>query len=549
MVRRRFRTALTIAVVSLGLATTSFWLLNSGESFSLLSRELPLLTLVLIEIAILTTFNMAIRWLRWHFLLRRSKVHAKTKESLGIWMLSLPGIATPFYVGELVRAPLLARRFRTPFWIVLGIWSIERLADVYVLGFSVLAVRGHWSVLLGIGVVTALCVWVLRLVPHAQVVRTITHPFEMTVVVGSTLLAWALPALGLWILLLQLGTPLPARDVVEAFGVGTLLGGFSGVPLGVGVTGSAMILSLQAKGVPAEIATIGIALFRAGTAYYAIGIGLVALALARGFILPLLGAQPRRGHFDQIAEVYGENIPPHMVERLLLRKTDTMHAWLSEAAAQDGRRGLDVGCGQGWYVSEMAERGYRMNAMDLSIRQIQQAREHLAETGMVLPLCVADVAALPYADGSFDFAFSVNVIHHIARSQNRQAAFHEILRVLRPGGHFFLQEINIRNPLFRFYMGYVFPLLKDIDEGTEQWLVPEAPPDVQGGRWKTEVVYFNFLPDFTPAPVMKWLTGVESYLERSRLRRWSSHYVACLTKTDPLAEPLSRPQGTPGPQV
>ena len=533
MVRRRFRSAFIIAVASLGLVTTTFWLVGARGSISLLSRELPALTLVLIEIAILTTFNLSLRWLRWHFLLRRSKYDVGTKESLGIWLISLPGIATPFYVGELVRAPLLARRFQAPFWTVFGIWSIERLADLYVLGFAVLAVRGHWSILLGIGAVTALLIWALRLAPHAQVVRTITRPFEMSVVAASTLLAWALPALGLWILLRQLGAPLPAVDVVEAFGVGTLLGGFSGVPLGVGITGSAMILSLQAKGVPGEIAALGIALFRAGTVWYAIGIGAAALTWAGSFILPLLRARPRSDHFDHIAEAYGENIPPHMVERLLLRKIDAMQPWLAEAGAPKGQCGLDLGCGQGWYVGKMAERGYRMSAVDRSIRQIGQAKMHLAENSAAPSLCVGDLAALPYADGSFDFAFSVNVIHHITHSQTRRAAFQEILRVLRPGGLFFLQEINIQNPLFRFYMGYVFPLLKDIDEGTEEWLVPEAPPDVEGGRWKREVIYFNFLPDFTPAPVMRWLTGLEAYLEKSRLRRWSSHYVACLMKTGP----------------
>ena len=535
MFRRRFASALAIALLSLGLATTVFWLLNSREAFALLSRNPPVLIFGLIGTALLTTLNLAIRWLRWHFLLRRWKFFVKTKESLGIWLLSLPGIATPFYVGELVRSPMLARRFPRPFWIVLGIWLIERLADMYVLGFFVLAVNVHWSVLLGIGVVTALCVLVLRLVPHAHLVRTLTNPLEMSVILGGTVLAWALPALGLWVLLSQLGSPLPAADAVEAFGVGTLLGGFSGLPLGVGIAGSAMILSLQAKGVSSETAAIGIALFRAGTVWYAIGIGIAALTLARRLVLPLLGADRRSDHFDQISEDYGENIPPHMVERLVVRKTDAMQTWLSESDAQGDWRGLDIGCGQGWYVSRMAERGYRMHAMDLSTGQVKQAKAYIVGQGASAELCVADAARLPYPDASFDFAFSVNVIHHIARGPIRQAAFTEIIRVLRPGGLFFLHEINIGNPLFRFYMGYVFPLLKDIDEGTEEWLGPEALPVVEGGRWRPQVAYFNFLPDFTPAPLMRRLTSVENLLERSRLKRWSSHYVACLAKSRPRA--------------
>jgi len=186
-----------------------------------------------------------------------------------------------------------------------------------------------------------------------------------------------------------------------------------------------------------------------------------------------------------------------------------------------------------------------MSGMDLSVGQIHQARAYLVGQGLAAPLCVSDISSLPYADGSFDFAFSVNVIHHIAHWQARQAALREIVRVLRPGGRFFLQEINIRNPLFRFYMGYVFPLLKDIDEGTEQWLVPDGLPEVEGGRWEGEAAYFNFLPDFTPAIVTRWLSAVEMYLERSRLSKWSSHYVACLTKDGSPAGPLARPSVSP----
>jgi uncharacterized membrane protein YbhN (UPF0104 family) len=95
------------------------------------------------------------------------------------------------------------------------------------------------------------------------------------------------------------GSPLPGADAVEAFGIGTLVGGFSGLPLGVGIAGSAMILSLQAKGVHPESAAIAIALFRAGTVWYAMAIGLAALTLGRRFVLPLLGVERRRSHFDQ----------------------------------------------------------------------------------------------------------------------------------------------------------------------------------------------------------------------------------------------------------
>ena len=42
----------------------------------------------------------------------------------------------------------------------------------------------------------------------------------------------------------------------------------------------------------------------------------------------------------------------------------------------------------------------------------------------------------------------------------------EMARVLKPGGFLVVQETNTNNPLFRFYMGYVFPILSRIDDVT-----------------------------------------------------------------------------------
>ncbi len=104
--------------------------------------------------------------------------------------------------------------------------------------------------------------------------------------------------------------------------------------------------------------------------------------------------------------------------------------------------------------------------------------------------------------------------------------------MLRPGGVFFLHEINTDNPLFRVYMGYLFPLLCDIDEGTEWWIRPSALPAIAGADWAPDADFFTFLPDFTPPKLLHALSGFEAFLERSRLRRWSAHYVARLIKKE-----------------
>src|SRR5207253_596478 len=138
----------------------------------------------------------------------------------------------------------------------------------------------------------------------------------------------------------------------------------------------------------------------------------------------------------------------------------------------------------------------------------------------------ASAAALPFADQTFDFAYAINVMHHITEDQQRARVFAEIVRVLKPGGIFFLQEINVSNPLFRFYMVYVFPLMRSIDEGTENWIDPQRLPAVAGASWQSDVDYITFIPDFAPAIVQRIFEPVEHYLEQTAIRKWSAHYIA-----------------------
>jgi hypothetical protein len=104
------------------------------------------------------------------------------------------------------------------------------------------------------------------------------------------------------------------------------------------------------------------------------------------------------------------------------------------------------------------------------------------------------------------------------------------VRVLRPGGVFILHEINTQNPVFRLYVGYLFPLIKQIDEGTERWILPSALPSAPGAAWAAEAQYFTFTPDFVPNALQRLLGGIERALERSALRGYSAHYQACLVK-------------------
>ena len=49
---------------------------------------------------------------------------------------------------------------------------------------------------------------------------------------------------------------------------------------------------------------------------------------------------------------------------------------------------------------------------------------------------------LPFADATFDVIVSLNVLHNIARGDERAKALTEIVRVLRPGGRVLISDLQ-----------------------------------------------------------------------------------------------------------
>jgi SAM-dependent methyltransferase len=93
---------------------------------------------------------------------------------------------------------------------------------------------------------------------------------------------------------------------------------------------------------------------------------------------------------------------------------------------------LDLGAGAG-IVDEMSVRGLaaRVCGVDLDPRVVENP---WLDEGRV-----ADAAALPYSDATFDVVFSDNVLEHL---EDPETVFREIARVLRPGGVFLFKTPN-----------------------------------------------------------------------------------------------------------
>jgi len=110
---------------------------------------------------------------------------------------------------------------------------------------------------------------------------------------------------------------------------------------------------------------------------------------------------------------------------------------------------VDVGCGNGMYLEELARRGFcgRVLGVDLSLGMLAVARQRLSgmskaadggaqadstEPGArVVALANAEATALPLRDGVAGLALAAHMLYHVP---DPAQALRELRRVTRPGG-------------------------------------------------------------------------------------------------------------------
>lgn len=94
-----------------------------------------------------------------------------------------------------------------------------------------------------------------------------------------------------------------------------------------------------------------------------------------------------------------------------------------------GKRVLDAGCGSGRHAYYSGRYGAEVWAVDLG-PAVEVARRNTRDSGAVR-VVQADLCRLPFATESFDYIYSLGVLHHLP---DPEAGFRNLLRHLRPGG-------------------------------------------------------------------------------------------------------------------
>jgi hypothetical protein len=517
-----------VALVGLGATVYGFTLAGGFP-------RLPLALLATAPLVVGATIaNLLVRFVRWQFLLRRVGVRVAAVPALGAFVGSFAFLPVPLYVGHLAARVRLLRVAPELVPRVVLAFAVEQGLNVWALALVASPAIGWWAAA-ALLLVAALAFArpvrrrIVRLV--GRVVAPLTEALETAsvdpvvpeadvdvrvpgVAAALSLAAWALVAVAVLPLLWAVDVPVdPAAPVVVAARA-ILEGAVSLVPLGASVSGIALLRGLEALGAPVVAASGVVFVFRAATAWLSVVLGGAAL-------LGLRRAR-RHGHthdhFDAIDECY--DVAPAALPRPSGRAEDDADDRADRGARNCAARPrhrlrprlvhrTDAGGGgrhdRPRHVRTPARRRPRV-----------PGRRRAARAGQRAPPAVrgADVRLRLHHQRAPSRRDAARAARRRRRDRSRGAT----------GGLVFVHEMSARNPLFRIYLEYVYPITKGIEEGTEYYLDPRGVTDLPGLR-VLGVGHFTFIPDFVPRAA-PWLALVERRLEASPLAPWAAHFLA-----------------------
>lgn len=149
---------------------------------------------------------------------------------------------------------------------------------------------------------------------------------------------------------------------------------------------------------------------------------------------PIIRGIPRFVAGDDYADNFGFEWTKHAQTQLDQQENQTTERQFRDVhkiTPEDmrGKLVLDAGCGMGRYAEVASRYGARVIGIDLT-RAVESARQNLADREDV-QILQANLLKPPFPDQTFDFIYSIGVLHH---TPNCEAAFRGLVRLLKPGG-------------------------------------------------------------------------------------------------------------------
>jgi len=103
---------------------------------------------------------------------------------------------------------------------------------------------------------------------------------------------------------------------------------------------------------------------------------------------------------------------------------------------------LDLGCGSGRHAMELAQRGFRVTAADLSPRLLQIARETACAGNARIDFVRADMRRLPFGRRFDAVAQMFTAFGYFESDAENAGVIRQVAESLKPGGWYFFDFLN-----------------------------------------------------------------------------------------------------------
>lgn len=108
---------------------------------------------------------------------------------------------------------------------------------------------------------------------------------------------------------------------------------------------------------------------------------------------------------------------------------------ITELKAFPLKKGLDVGCGSGYFTRAFYRAGFEMTGLDISGEMLAKAEELSLKEGVKIPFLLGDIVAFS-SPQKYDFVTAVNDCFNYVPQNKILSAFKKVKGVLRAGGVF-----------------------------------------------------------------------------------------------------------------
>jgi ubiquinone/menaquinone biosynthesis C-methylase UbiE len=174
---------------------------------------------------------------------------------------------------------------------------------------------------------------------------------------------------------------------------------------------------------------------------------------------------------------------------------------LQIADIQPNQRILDLGCGRGEITFQCAHKHAHAHGLDYSAAAINIANSlkmQARSLGLQMDLERARSDHLPFANGSFDIVFMLDIVEHLYPEELSRTLY-EAQRILRTGGQLIIHTMpnadyyNWGYPIYRMLMGWIGRRLPN--EPRARWYRGETHVNIQNPRQlKKAVRQSGFFP-------------------------------------------------------